>query len=380
MYIEQLSLQQDLVTCMHEIREKSKNVAEQHAMRERHANAIHYVRNQCSAIAFEISDILSCDDLSHHAAELGRVMLQHEQVTERLSSVLYVSENSRQMLAAKVEQLEISAVDLIDQNETLASKNKELETALGKCHRQYKFSQSQSETQIACLESAEAKVKQMEEEALRLTKLTEQTEKSREEAELLKEQLIACLESAEAKIKQMEEEVLRLTKLTEQTEKSREEAEQQCSLLKEQLIACLESAEAKIKQMEEEARRRTKWTEQTVEKSRKEAEQQCSLLKGQLENTQKEWSASLSSLSEALHQLTQEMDEFRKAHIQMGNAMQPMREHIAVQTDAEDETAPRANEEMPAEMKAPVEDAAALFATTSATDAVTRSEQDRTHR
>ena len=338
MYIEQLSLQQDLVTCMHEIREKSKNVAEQHAMRERHANAIHYVRNQCSAIAFEISDILSCDDLSHHAAELGRVMLQHEQVTERLSSVLYVSENSRQMLAAKVEQLEISAVDLIDQNETLASKNKELETALGKCHRQYKFSQSQSETQIACLESAEAKVKQMEEEALRLTKLTEQTEKSREEAE------------------------------------------QQCSLLKEQLIACLESAEAKIKQMEEEARRRTKWTEQTVEKSRKEAEQQCSLLKGQLENTQKEWSASLSSLSEALHQLTQEMDEFRKAHIQMGNAMQPMREHIAVQTDAEDETAPRANEEMPAEMNAPVEDAAALFATTSATDAVTRSEQDRTHR
>ena len=292
MYIEQLSLQRDLMTCMHEIRENGKNAAEQHAMRERHANAIHYVRNQCSAIAFEISDILSCDDLSHHAAELGRLMLQHEQVAERLSSVLYVSENSRQTLSAKVEQLELSVVDLIDQNETLASKNKELETALGKCHRQYKFSQSQSETQIACLESAEAKVKQMEEEALRLTKSTEQT----------------------------------------------------------------------------------------VEKSRKEAEQQCSLLKEQLKNTQKEWSASLSSLSEALHQLTQEMDEFRKAHIQMGNAMQPMREHIAVQTDAEDETAPRANEEMPAEMKAPVEDAAALFATTSATDAVTRSEQDRTHR
>jgi len=200
---------------MHEIRENGKNAAEQHAMRERHANTIHYVRDQCSAIAYELSDILSCDDLSHHAAELGRLMLQHEQVAERLSSVLYVSENSRQTLSAKVEQLELSVVDLIDQNETLASKNKELETALGKCHRQYKFSQSQSETQIACLESAEAKVKQMEEEALRLTKLTEQTEKSREEAELLKEQLIACLESAEAKIKQMEEEALRLTKSTE---------------------------------------------------------------------------------------------------------------------------------------------------------------------
>ena len=377
MYIEQLSLQRDLMTCMHEIRENGKNAAEQHAMRERHANTIHYVRDQCSAIAYELSDILSCDDLSHHAAELGRLMLQHEQVAERLSSVLYVSENSRQMLAAKVEQLELSVVDLIDQNETLASKNKELETALGKCHRQYKFSQSQSETQIACLESAEAKVKQMEEEALRLTKLTEQTEKSREEAELLKEQLIACLESAEAKIKQMEEEALRLTKSTEQTvEKSRKEAEQQCSLLKEQL-------KNTQKQMEEEALRLTKSTEHTVEKSRKEAEQQCSLLKEQLKNTQKEWSGSLASLSEALHQLTQEIDEIRKAHIQMGTEMQPMHEHIAVQTDAEDETAPRANEEMPAEMTAAVNsswDAAAPFATTYATGAVMRSEQDRAHR
>jgi len=185
MYVEQLSLQRDLVTCMQEIRNNSDQ-----------NNVMYHCRVQCIAIAADLRDILGADNLNQHVAEIGKVFEHHEQITERLSSVLYASEKSRQLLSANMQQLELEGMEWMDQNKTLTVKNEDLEIALCKCNRQLKFSHSQTGTQQDCLESTEAKLKETEAELVRVTDQTAHAEaKSKEiqeQCNLLKEQLENC--------------------------------------------------------------------------------------------------------------------------------------------------------------------------------------------
>jgi len=182
MYVEHLSLQRDLVTCMQEIRNNSEQ-----------NNVMYHCCVQCIAIAADLRDILGADNLNQHVAEIGKVFEHHEQITERLSSVLYASEKSRQLLSANMQQLELENMEWMDQNKTLTVKNQDLEIALYKCNRQLKFSHSQTGTQQDCLESAEAKLKETEAELVRVTDKTAHGEakskEMQEQCNLLKEQL-----------------------------------------------------------------------------------------------------------------------------------------------------------------------------------------------
>lgn len=153
--MEQLSLQRDLVTCMQEIRKNGLN-----------SNSMYHVQAQCSALAAELIDILGSAGLNEQISELVNVVQHHEQMTERFSRVLYASEKSREQLAAKVQTFEFETVSWMDQTKALTAEKQELEASLGKCNRQFKFLQMQNETQSACLESAEAKLKEAHSESL----------------------------------------------------------------------------------------------------------------------------------------------------------------------------------------------------------------------
>jgi len=429
MYIEQLSLQQDLVTCMQEIHKNSEQATEQHAMRAQQANAIHCVRSQCSVIAHELSDILGCDDLSQHAAELGRAMLQHEQVTERLSSVLYASENSRQMLAAKVEQLELNIVDLIEQKETLAGKNHELETALGKCNRQYKFSQSQTESHIACLESAEAKVKQMEEELVRLKKLTEHAEESRQEAEhqcsVLQEQLENshkewCMRmlTVQQQIQPLQQELEvtqenrdylseRIKTLTEELDQMKEEMDEGRKVLdqmgttaqKSQLeLENMRAEQNKLKQMQDEVeveRESLRAEQDKVKEMQEEIDVVRSNLVKERQNLteeQNQCKLSQQAATQLQASLAQEEERLKKVQVELQKKAEELQEKAEElqekaeelqrreeQTVAENRTAPTKQDESPAEMTVSGDDVTTPFTdweSASATGAVTNSEQE----
>ena len=81
-------------------------------------------------------------------------MEHQDHMTERLSSVLYASENSRQVLVGKVQKLELDLVDATDETMSLRSRIQVLEAAANKSTRQMKFLQSQLEViGLLCLSS-----------------------------------------------------------------------------------------------------------------------------------------------------------------------------------------------------------------------------------
>ena len=148
MYVEQLSLQRDLVVCMQEI---TKHDRSSHVMARARAEAC--------AVAGELQQILVEQNLHKTAMDLQLSMRQHEHVTERLTNMLYASESARQILVHKVQKLELDLVEATDENMSSNSRIQVLEVAQTKSARQLKFLSSQLQAQQACLESAEAKIR-----------------------------------------------------------------------------------------------------------------------------------------------------------------------------------------------------------------------------
>lgn len=95
----------------------------------------------------ELRDALTNEHPQQAFLELQHILQHQEQVTERLSSFLYSSEKSRQILAGKVEKLELDLAAAIDENMSLNSRIQALEMAATKSARQLKVLQSQLKVQ-----------------------------------------------------------------------------------------------------------------------------------------------------------------------------------------------------------------------------------------
>jgi F0F1-type ATP synthase delta subunit len=105
-------------------------------------------RLTCMRATGDLRDALTTIEHPQQAImELQHILQHQEQVTERLSSVLYSSEKSRQIFAGKVEKLELDLAEAFDENMSLNSRIQALEMAATKSARQLTFLQSQLKVQ-----------------------------------------------------------------------------------------------------------------------------------------------------------------------------------------------------------------------------------------
>jgi chromosome segregation ATPase len=149
-----------------------------------------------------VAEIFGACKLHEDVSVLKNVISHNEEVTERLSELLYNSEKSRQFLEASLQAIESDFLECSDHNQSLGAENNDLKLQLSSCSRQLKFFQAQSGTQREGITVAEAKI---QESAAELEELNKTLEASKTQCMDLEKRLESSQKDFELQLQEQKE-------------------------------------------------------------------------------------------------------------------------------------------------------------------------------